>query len=115
MYGRNSFEDGVIRKLKRQKRKFAYEADVIPYKITTSGNYHPDLTIYDDEGKTIRFLELKGYFRPESKKKMLAVKQSNPHLDIRLVFQKYDAKNERWCKKHGFQFVVGEIDPEWFR
>lgn len=114
MYGRNSFEDGVIRKLKRQKRKFAYEADKISYIQTHHGIYNPDLTIYDDEGKTIRFIELKGYFRPESKKKMLAVKASNPHLDIRLVFQKKDAKNIRWCEKHGFQWAIGEIDDEWF-
>lgn len=114
MYGRNGFEDAVIRKGKKQKRNFAYEADKIPYSMVVSGVYNPDLTVYDSEGKIIRYIELKGYFRPDAKKKMIAVKKTNPDLDIRIVFQKYDIKNERWCKRHGFTFCVGEVDPEWW-
>lgn len=88
-----------------------YESERIPYLI--SGHYIPDFIITTPSGKI--YIETKGHFRPESKRKMAAVKKLNPQLDIRILFYKYSKTNEKWCAKHGFVWAVGDIPEDWLR
>jgi Phage endonuclease I len=90
---------------------FKYEGYKIPYMIV--GHYTPDFTIKTIYGKLI--VETKGHFRTEDKRKMVAVKKLNPHLDIRFVFYSSVKSNARWCRKHGFQFAIGNIPREWIQ
>jgi hypothetical protein len=67
------------------------------------------------------FIETKGRFVLEDRKKHLLIKQQSPELDIRFVFQ--NAKNKLrkgskttyadWCTKNGFQYCEGTIPSEW--
>lgn len=97
----------------------SYETSVIPY--TVRKNYNPDFTCIFRNGKTI-FIETKGWFRPEDRAKMLAVKHDNPGLDIRLVFPVNNKLNARsntrysdWCEKHGFTYCIGQVPADWLK
>lgn len=106
---RNKFENKIAKQLTKSKVDFGYEVDKLPYVFT--GYYLPDFTIISKSGKI--FLETKGYFRPEHKRKLLAVKRHNPTLDIRLVFYAKVKGNIRWAEKNGFPYSIGEIPKEW--
>lgn len=88
-----------------------YESEKIPYLI--SGHYIPDFVLTTKLGKI--YIETKGHFRPEAKRKMAAVKKLNPSLDIRILFYKYSKTNEKWCTKYGFPWAVHEIPEEWLQ
>lgn len=115
---RNAFEKKVERQLKRQKAKYKYEAERIPYVI--AGHYVPDFILFTKSGKI--YLETKGYFRPEAKRKMVAVKKCNPQLDIRFIFYCKDLKYHpkslkqsiKWAEKCGFKYALDTIPKEWF-
>lgn len=106
---RNKFEARIEKQLKEAKIKFKYEAEKIPYLI--SGHYIPDFIVETTHGKI--YIETKGHFRPEAKRKMVAVKKLNPHLDIRLLFYSPNKQYIKWAVKNGFKFAVGEIPQEW--
>jgi hypothetical protein len=59
------------------------------------------------------YIEAKGYFRPEAKRKMVAVKRQHPELDIRLIFYSASKANVRFAERYGFKYSVGEIPEEW--
>lgn len=88
-----------------------YETEKIPYLI--SGHYIPDFVIETKSGKV--YIETKGHFRPEAKRKMVAVKKLNPHLDIRILFYKHSKANEKWCIKYNFPYAYGDIPEEWLK
>ena len=106
---RNKFEKRIEDQLKRSKVKFKYETEKIPYVL--AGHYIPDFIIDTPNGKI--YLETKGYFRPEAKRKMSAVKKQHPELDIRLIFYSANRTNERWAIKNGFRFAYREIPEDW--
>lgn len=66
-------------------------------------------------------IEAKGYFPPEDRSKMLAVKNCNPDKDIRLVFLSPNSKLNKdskttyaqWAEKNGFQWASKHIPIEW--
>lgn len=106
---RNTFEKKIERQLKKAKVNFTYESARIPYLI--SGHYVPDFIIDTPTGKI--FIETKGYFRREAKAKMVAVKKTNPQLDIRLLFYSDRKSDIRWAIKNGFPYAVDTIPQEW--
>ncbi len=66
------------------------------------------------------YIETKGYFRYGDRKKMQEVKQANPELDIRIVFERDNPvrknKSNRysdWATKNGFEFSINHIPEEW--
>lgn len=101
-----------MKDLKKAKRKFKYEPFGLKYNIEAT--YYPDIVFKSDSGTEI-IVELKGWFRPEDKRKMKSVKICYPRADIRIVFQAKNDKNIRWCEKHGFKWAIGTIDLEWFK
>ena len=104
---KNKFERKIYDQLKGSGA--SYESTRIPYVL--AGHYIPDYTLPTPNGKI--FIEAKGYFRPEAKRKMVAVKRQHPELDIRIVFYRYNAKYERWAIKYGFKFAWGDIPKDW--
>jgi predicted nuclease of restriction endonuclease-like RecB superfamily len=106
---RNKFEKGIERQLKRARVSFKYESERIPYLL--AGHYIPDFIISTNVGKI--YIECKGYFRPEAKRKMVAVKKLNPHLDIRIVFYRATKQNVQWAERNGFRYACGGIPQEW--
>lgn len=105
---RNKFETRLVKQAQTSPHQVEYESEKIPYVI--HGNYIPDIIIH----KTPKiYIEAKGHFRPEAKRKMVAVKKLNPELDIRIVFYKYNKTYIRWANRHGFPFALESIPDEW--
>jgi len=106
---KNAFEERLHSQLKRAKVKVKYESTKIPYILAR--HYIPDFVVETPSGKI--YIEAKGYFRPEARSKMAAVKRQHPELDIRIVFYKHSKTNERWATKHGFKYAFETIPKEW--
>jgi predicted nuclease of restriction endonuclease-like RecB superfamily len=106
---RNKFETKIYKQLKKSKVPFQYEAEKIPYVL--AGHYIPDFIIHTSLGKI--YIEAKGYFRPEAKRKMAAVKRQHPELDIRLIFYSRSKTNIRFAERYGFKYAIGTIPQEW--
>lgn len=93
-----------------------------PFKVayTIRKDYIPDFVVVTKSGKEI-YIEVKGWFRPEDRTKMRAVKSSHPELDIRMLFDKNNKVSSRgkmkyteWCAKHGFKCAIKSVPKEWF-
>lgn len=111
---RSAFERGGAADLKARKIKFEYETMEIPY--TLSGTYHPDFILVEHG----IIVEYKGLLDRDSKRKMLAVKQQHPDLDIRFVFMNANKKipgtkqtHAQWADKNGYPWAEGKIPDEW--
>ena len=119
---RSGFEARIQRELLAAGVKFLYESEKLAYIIPASSHvYTPDFIITTTKSKKTLFIETKGWFKPVDRKKHLLVRDSNPNLDIRFVFQNPNArisKNSKttyakWCDKNGFIYAKGSIPPEW--
>lgn len=106
---KNRFEKKLYGQLKRAKVSFKYESEKIPYVI--AGHYIPDFCITTPTGMV--YVEAKGYFRPEHKRKMIAVKRQHPNKDIRLLFYAPNKSNIKWAERYGFKWAVDKIPKEW--
>lgn len=115
MATKSKFEDTVLRDLKRRGISAEYEKLKLSYDITGL-RYIPDLVL--ENGIIV---ELKGYFRRDAQIKMRAVRETNPGLDIRLVFQdktsviqgRSNMTCEDWAIKYKFQYAEGTIPTSW--
>lgn len=106
---KNKFEQRIYSQLRRAKVNFKYETEKIPYILAR--HYIPDFIVNTPTGKI--YIECKGYFRPEAKSKMVAVKKLHPELDIRILFYATNKKNITWAERHGFKWAVDVIPQEW--
>lgn len=113
---KSGFERRVDANLRSRKVAFTYEELKLPYVL--NGTYHPDFVIK----KTGIIVEAKGLLDRDSKRKMLAVKDQHPELDIRFLFMNANKKvpgtkqtHGEWATKNGFQYAEGEIPEEWVK
>lgn len=112
----SGFEAEVAKALKLLKVKFEYEPKdrKIPY--TTTSTYLPD--IYLPNGI---YCELKGYLRPADRRKMKAIIDQHPELDIRFVFQNPNVRLNKtskttyakWCDQRGIKWGTVKDIPKW--
>ncbi len=109
---RNKFEIKIDKQLSKSKVNYTYETEKIPYVI--HGYYNPDFILTTSSGHKI-YIETKGHFRPEAKRKMVAVKKLHPQLDIRLLFYSKNKVYIKWADKHGFPWAIGDIPTEWLK
>jgi hypothetical protein len=77
---RSGLEERVADLLCELGVTYEYESTTVPYVIQHT--YTPDFLLPNGV-----FLECKGYWDSEDRRKIKAVKQQNPELDIRMVFQ----------------------------
>jgi predicted nuclease of restriction endonuclease-like RecB superfamily len=108
---KNLFEANVAKQIKRSKVPFKYEPEKIPYVIAS--HYIPDFVLSTPLGKV--YVECKGYFRPEDKRKLLAIKRQHPERDIRILFYAQRSSYIKWCERHGFKYAVEKIPREWYK
>ncbi|MBD3293809.1 MAG: hypothetical protein GF393_12870 [Armatimonadia bacterium] len=129
---KSKYEKQIATFLHSKHVKFVYEGEKISYakpianalctecghaKIVQLRNYIPDFYIK----KTGIYIETKGKFTSENRTKMLDVIDSNPELDIRMLFQrdnwlsrKHATKYSEWCKQHGITYAIGtEVPLDW--
>jgi len=121
---RNKFEEYTAEALNANGIPFAYEDTKIDY--TVSGTYLVDFRITTRSGKTI-YIETKGNgrsFDHSVRRKMIAIKEQHPEIDLRIVFysdgkigpKRKDGTFQRqsdWAKKHGFKFAIKNIPLDW--
>jgi len=113
---RSGLEERIAKQFERDNITFLYECEKFPY--VTRSTYTPDFFLPNGV-----ILEVKGFFKPTDRRKMLAVKQMNPELDIRFIFQRNNTITRKskttygaWCDKHGFQWCVyPNIPPQWLQ
>jgi hypothetical protein len=114
---RSGLEEDLDNSLKTIGINGEYEQHKIAYvKPATNHVYTPDFRLPNGI-----FIETKGRFVLEDRKKHLLIKQQKPELDIRFVFQNSKNKLRKgskttyadWCIKNGFQYSDGSIPPEW--
>lgn len=101
--------------LKSRKVKFSYETLKIKYVVPSRvATYTPDFILADG-----RILEIKGRLTAADRKKLVAVKEENPSINIVLVFQRprntiYKGSSttcEEWAIGAGFECIdVKELE-----
>ena len=117
-YGfRSGLEMTIDESLKSKGIDGEYEKHIIQYtKPETHHKYHPDFKLPNGI-----FVETKGRFLTDDRKKHLLIKAQNPNLDIRFLFQNSKTKISKaskttyadWCIKHGFKFADKDIPEDW--
>lgn len=141
---RSGFEDEVFESNNKLVKELQYETFKVPYTVPeTQANYIPDFPVLKKGKKDLTnplnyiMLEVKGRLTLQDRKKMVLVKEANPALDIRFIFQsdnyltKLTARQKNlkaqkkpfnkdrysdWAEKNGFLWSVGpKIPEEWLK
>ena len=112
---RSKLEKNIADLLEQLGVSYLYESEKLSY--TISHNYTPDFVL-----PNYKYLEAKGYWAPEDRRKILAVKRDNPDADIRMIFQspyntiskKSKTTYAKWCEKHEIPWTsYKDIPIEW--
>ena len=112
---RSNLEKNIADLLTGLGVSYEYESEKLSY--TIEHNYTPDFVL-----PNYTYLEAKGYWAPEDRRKILAVKKSNPDVDIRMVFQspyntiskKSKTTYAKWCERHDIPWSsYQDIPIEW--
>ena len=130
---RSRFEERIAASLTKAKIKFKYENNSFVYSVKVGGCfcntcfnsdaivqsklYTPDFFFSDT-----LILETKGKFTSKDRKKMLAMKQQHPILDIRMLFMADNklsklskTRYSDWCKANGITYAVGTLPKQWLK
>ena len=114
---RSKFETKVINHLKLTNTPYKYESEVLLYEVPAKMHkYTPDLIL--DNGI---YIEIKGWFSPQDRKKMLWVTEQHFDKDIRMLFQNARNKIRKgspttyadWCDQHGIKWAENAIPEAW--
>lgn len=118
---RSGLEEKFAEVLRSQNIHYDYEGLSIKYKVSKVKFYKPDFILsYKYKDKEM-LIETKGWFTSVDRQKLIYVLESNPGIDLRLVFEKDNKLNRKsntrysdWAKKHGIKYHVGiGIPDEW--
>ena len=109
---RSNLEKNIADLLTGLGVSYEYESEKLSY--TIEHNYTPDFVL-----PNYTYLEAKGYWAPEDRRKILAVKKSNPDVDIRMVFQspyntiskKSKTTYAKWCERHDIPWTSYQNIP----
>ncbi len=119
---RSGLEESVNEQLKASGAAYFYEDRVLHYqKPVSSHKYTPDFLLIRGGGGKEIYIETKGYFTAEDRKKHLLVRESNPYIDLRFVFSNPRNKISKrskttyadWCKKNDFKYATKTVPKEW--
>lgn len=97
---RSGLEDKVHEQLTKKKVSFEYEPfdKKIVYTIPESVHkYTPDFILTTATGKTI-YVETKGIWDSDDRKKHLLIRQQHPEIDLRFVFTRSKARIRKGSK-----------------
>jgi len=112
---RSGLEEKVADLMVELGVKYEYESTKVPYQI--QHNYTPDFLLPNGV-----YLECKGYWEPADRRKIKAVKQQHPDLDLRMVFQSPFNKISKgskttyakWCEKNNIPWTsFANIPIDW--
>ena len=112
---RSKLEENIASLLEGLGVSYQYESEKLSY--TIEHNYTPDFVL-----PNYTYLEAKGYWSAEDRRKILNVKKSNPEIDLRMIFQapyntiskKSKTTYAKWCEKHDIPWTsYHDIPIEW--
>ena len=112
---RSNHEKDIANLLEGLGVSYQYESEKLSY--TIEHNYTPDFVL-----PNYTYLEAKGYWAAEDRRKILAVKRDNPDVDLRMIFQspyntiskKSKTTYAQWCDKHDIPWTsYKDIPIEW--
>lgn len=129
--GRSKFENRIGQDLINRGIPFTYEAKSFKYKIKPynakclacgstevyeTRSYTPDFFLYNGV-----IIEAKGRWTARDRKIMLAVRESNPELDIRMLFMNpkvwltsaHKKNYGDWCTFKGIKWSSTQVPDEW--
>ena len=115
---RSGLEKKVYEAAQQQGLPLVYEPPDIRIPYTISHNYIPDFVLPNGI-----LIEVKGWLRPSDRTKMRKIKEQNPSLDIRFVFQNPKGKLTKsknsetygdWAERLGFQWAQTQIPQKWW-
>jgi hypothetical protein len=118
---RSGLEDQISEQLKATHNSWSYESEKLKYTIPERiATYTPDFVLIKQNGEKM-YVETKGRFTTADRKKMKLVKENNPSLDIKLLFQTPKNRITKaskttyadWADKHGYVWAAREIPAEW--
>ena len=120
---RNKLEGKVLdRLLQRLGPGDYYEQDTLSYiRPQTEHEYTPDFKINDSV-----YIEAKGIWDTDDRKKLLLVREQYPEITICMVFYNADYKIYKgskttygdWCNEHGIPWIdirTEDLPEEWFQ
>lgn len=116
---RSGLEDKVSKQLESKGIQFDYELWKIPYVIPASNHtYTPDFLLPNGI-----FVETKGLWESDDRKKHLLIREQYPQLDIRIVFSSSRTKIYKgsptsyaeWCEKNSIMFADKLIPVDWLK
>ena len=114
---RSGLEDVVHQQLAESGVEAEYECHQIKYQVPVSDHtYTPDFKLPNGI-----FVETKGRFVIEDRKKHLLIQQQHPSIDIRFVFQNSRNRIRKgskttyadWCIKHNFKYADKQVPTDW--
>ena len=116
---KSSLEEAIALGLEAQGVAVSYETEVLEYEVpATRHKYTPDFKLPNGI-----YIEAKGYFTADDRKKMKLVKEANPWLDIRFVFARAQNKLNKkspttyakWADTHGFKWAEKIVPHAWLQ
>lgn len=115
---RSGLEKTIAADLSLREVDFVYEPERFTY--TVSHQYTPDFRIIP---RTLPpfYLEAKGYFPGEDRRKILAALVCHPKLDLRLLLQTPHRRiapgakmtYATWCDSISIRWCTGRVPEEW--
>ena len=114
---RSNFEAEVGRALYERGIDFKYEPDKIPFQPKPRV-YIPDFYVPDNDF----YIEVKGRLIQSDRVKHVLVKEQNPDLEVKFLFQNARQKIYKgskttyadWAEKYGFEWSEKKLQTEWF-
>lgn len=111
---RSGLERRIDRELEWGEHEYQYEPCRIPYSLLC--HYVPDYILPNGI-----IIEAKGHFTSADRRKMRAVKEMHPDLEIRFVFGRATNKLNKtsrttymkWSESRGFPWANKSIPTEW--
>jgi hypothetical protein len=116
---RSGFEKKTATNLTARGVEYKYETERLRYTVpATPRVYTPDFLLPNGI-----YVECKGKFDRDSRKKMALVIEQHPDKDIRLLFMRDNPINKgsktkysTWCNERGIKYAVsatGEVPDAW--
>ena len=112
---KSKLEESVANLLQGLGVSYQYESAKVPY--TIQHHYYPDFVL-----PNYVYLETKGHWSAEDRRKIKQVKKDNPDMDLRMVFQApYNKINKnskttyaQWCERHNIPWTsYHDIPLDW--
>jgi predicted nuclease of restriction endonuclease-like RecB superfamily len=118
---RSGLEDNLKIQLSEAKKKYSYESEKISYiQPEKKRSYTPDFILTKKDGNKM-YIESKGRWVLEDRKKHELIKNQYPDLDIRFVFSNPNTRINKKskttyaniCDKFGWKYSKKTIPQEW--